>query len=175
MKSRFLPIQNEDSIVNYYVLPLVNLSKKEFGDNFISAKLNRAGNMVYVQLKEDVYPDLIYSNKFEHSGFVFLAFSIPEVFAYDIYLIMMGHYSQLSKNAKVMIIRNSGLHYNLRKGNNLYTSKLIFALNKDEDLKKYMFDLLKSDIPHYNPPLLAELDSVDLTERLDDTDFIDNF
>jgi len=175
MISRFLP-EKEDSIVNYYILPLIGLSKKDFGDNFISSKINKHGTHVFVQVKDDTYPDDVYDTKIKIDQELFLVYEIPDNFLQDVQIIINKQYSKISETAKVLIKETAGLLYNKRIGNDLYTSKLIFALDKDAELKKFMFDVLKSpNDGKCNSELSFLLDEVDLTERLDKTDFIEYY
>jgi len=174
MKSRFLPYQDGDSILNYYALPLVGLSKDDFGPNFIVTKINHAGTSVFVQVKEDIYSDTIHTNKIVSNDLLFLVYSVPEEFLSDISLILKGKYSQISSKAKQIISTKSGLFFNtVGSDGHKYTSKLIFALHKDEELRNYMFDALRGSDKH-NDELFETLHKGELTEKLDSSDFIEN-
>jgi len=171
--SRFLPMK-EDTVINYYVLPLVGLSRKDFGENFVTTKINRIGTKVFVQVKEDIYPSLIYKNKIKQDNVLYLYYKVPEKFKKDIQYIIKGLYSKITKKAKKKIIRNSGLAFNmkLKKGYER-TSKLLYALIKDPILIDYYFDELAGVIPSYNQKLYETLHDVELMEMIDETDFID--
>lgn len=174
MRSRFLPYQDGDSILNYYALPLVGLSKNDFGPNFISTKINQAGTSIFVQVKEDIYSDTVYTNKIISDDLLFLVYPVPEKFLVDVSFIVKGKYSKISSEAKQIISTKSGLYFNtIGSDGHKYTSKLIFALHKDEELRNYMFDALKGSDKH-NKKLLEILREVELTEKIDATDFIEN-
>ena len=171
--SRFLPMK-EDTVINYYVLPLIGLSRKDFGDNFVTTKINRIGTKVFVQVKEDIYPILVYKNKIKQDNILYLYYNIPKRFSKDVQYIIKGLYSKMSTKAKKKIIKLSGLAFNekLKKGY-ARTSKLLYALIKDPILIDYYFEQLSSNIPRYDQKLYKTLQDVELMERVDETDFID--
>ena len=171
--SRFLPM-TEDTVINYYVLPLVGLSRKDFGDNFVTTKVNRIGTKVFVQVKEDIYPTFVYKNKIKQGNILYLYYNVPKKFTQDVQYIIKGSYSKITKKAKKKIIRNSGLAFNkkLKKGYER-TSKLLYALIKDPILIDYYFDQLSNSIPRHDQKLYETLQDVELMEMVDETDFID--
>lgn len=179
MKSRFFPdgLMKDDSIVNYYVLPLLGMNKKDFGDNFESAMINKEGTTVYVKVISDIYSESLYENKIQVEDNLFLYYDIPENFHADMQLIIKGEYSKLSDEAKGMIIEYSGLLYHHRVGDELFTSKLLFALDRDPALREYYYHELKTD-PSYdkggNWELFNILDEVELMEKITEEDFIEN-
>lgn len=171
--SRFLPMR-EDTVVNYYVLPLVGLSRKDFGDNFVTTKINRIGTKVFVQVKEDIYPTLIYRNKVRQDNILYLYYRVPEKFSKDVQYIIKGLYSKITKKAKKKIVKLSGLAFNekLKEGYER-TSKLLYALIKDPILIDYYFEQLSNNIARYDQKLYETLQDVELMESIDETDFID--
>lgn len=173
--SRFLPMQDEDTILNYYVLPLAGLSRKDFGDNFVTTKINRIGTRVFVQVKVDIYPSFAYKNKIKQGDILYLYYNIPKKFKQDVQYIIKGSYSKITKKAKKKIVRDSGLAFNVKlKEGYERTSKLLYALIKSPILIDYYFDQLASNIPKYDQKLYKALQDVELMEMVDETDFIDN-
>ncbi len=171
--SRFLPMK-EDTVLNYYVLPLVGLSREDFGNNFVTTKLNRVGSKVFVQVKEDIYSVFIHKNKYTQNNILYLYYVIPNKFKQDVQYIINGAYSKISKKAKKRIIKNSGLTFNKKvKGGYIKTSKLLYALVKDKILIDYYFDKLSGRTFKHNQNLYKALQEGELMEILDKTDFID--
>jgi len=177
MRSRYFPdgVMKDDSILNYYVLPLVGLQKQNFGDNFHYSRINKEGTMVYIKVHQDIYPDSIHDNKLQIEDLLFLYFDIPGKFHADMQHIIEGAYSKISDEAKHAIISNSGLLFRHRVGEDYYTSKLLFALEKSPALKDYYYDALKSPRDFKsNEKLKLILEEVELMEKVDEEDFIEN-
>lgn len=171
MKSRFLPFTERDTVLNYYALPLVSLSRKYFGTNFITTKVSSEGKMVFVQLKEDRYEDNVYENKTIINGDFYLYYTVPEIFVEDMCKIIQGQYSKLSYAAKELIIQTSGLMFNVTGPNGtLHTSKLLFALNRDQALIDFFYEHLKSNNKSHNTKLYEALTEVELAEKVETAD-----
>ena len=179
MRSRFFPYKKErdDTVLNYYALPLVGFNTRDFEDNFITTKVKNDGTVLFVQVKDDIYPDNIYNNKIIHGDKLFLSYDIPDEFLYDMLLIIKGMYSQLSSKAKHIIATKSGLWFNHQANNGeIYTSKLIFALHKDPELIKFIFESLKKGTgwEKHDKDLAKMLKNVELMEKVTKEDFIEN-
>lgn len=177
MRSRYFPdgLMKDDSIINYYVLPLVELQKQSFGDNFHYARINKEGTMVYIKVHQDIYPDSIHNNKLKIEDLLFLYFDIPGKFHDDMRHIIAGAYSKISDEAKQAIIANSGLLFRHRVGEDYFTSKLLFALERSTALKDYYYDVLKSPWDSKsNIELKYILEDVELMEKVNEEDFIEN-
>jgi len=171
MKSRFLPNMESDSIVNYYLLPLTGNSKMDFGDNFVTARINTQGTIVFVEVSADIYSDKIYRNKVILNDKTHLFFPILKKYLNDAKLIIEGKYIEISDAAKDKIISISGLMYLKRTGGNVYTSKMILALYGDKALVDYLYEELRSGT-RSDAELKRILNSINLMEKIDETDFI---
>jgi hypothetical protein len=177
MKSRFLPNKKEDSILHYYGLPLVGLNKSSFHDNLKSVKINFDGTVIFVEVVQDIYSDILYPNKIKYEDTTYLFFKIPNHLLDDSRKIVEGKYSQLSIAAKKKIHDLSELYNNTLVGGNYITSKLIFALDKSPTLINYMYEILKSPYEKgdkFNSELWKLLCKGELTEKLSEEDFYFN-
>lgn len=173
MISRFLPLKSGDSVLNYYALPLVSLSRMYFGTNFITTRVSKDGKKVFIELTVDLYSDEDYPNKVYIENKFYLYYSVPEHFTADLKLIIEGSYSKISNKAKDTIIKYSGLMFNtLGPDGYTYTSKLLYALNKDKVLSAYYFGLLKSNNKVVDDELYKSLQEVELTEKVEATDLL---
>ena len=173
MESRFLPYGKVDTILNYYVLPLVGVNRGHFSTNFITTKLNVEGTIVFVMLKEDSYSDTLFKYKVYNEGKFYLYFYIPEQFLLDVKLIIEGKYSEISLKAKTLIRKNSGLIYKEKNSSgDIITSKLLFALDKSEVLVNYLFETLKSGNSDTDTELYQLLKTKELVDKLSDDDFL---
>ncbi len=171
MKSRFLPNQKEDSVVNYYLLPLTGNSKRDFGDNFVSAKVNSLGTTIFVLIDLDIYKDSVYDKVYLDES-TYLVFNIKKEFLTDAHLILEGMYSSISDDAKDVIAKTSGLLFEKIVNGVLYSSKMILAMYKAKKLVEYMFKNLKSGDKQRDKELLSVLNSTVLMEKLNEDDFI---
>lgn len=173
MESRFLPYGKKDTILNYYVLPLIGVNRGHFGANFITSKLNVEGTVVFVQLKEDSYSDTLFKNKVYMGEDFYLYFNIQEIFLLDVKLIIEGKYSEISVEAKILIKSNSGLIYKEKnKNGNILTSKLLYALDRADVLVDYLFEALKSGDREADENLYQTLKETELADKLSDDDFL---
>ena len=172
MISRFLPVKDGDTVLNYYALPLVDMNRKYFGDNFVTTKVTHDGKVIFVELLEDTFNDEAFPHKVINDDKFYLYFYVPKEHLHDVQLIIEGKYSLLSDKAKDLILTTSGLLNNKKKANGYYTSKLIFALDKPEILIDYYFNLLKSDNAATDAALYEALSEVELTEKIEKDDFV---
>lgn len=173
MISRFLPVKTGDSILNYFALPLVGMSKKDFGADFITTKVDKDATRVFVMVKdlsnfqEDDFPSQI-----QLEGNDYLFYMVPFVYREDMRKILSGRYSKLSPLAKKTIKSNSGLTMKNRRRNNIYTSKLLLALDKAPVLVDYMYDQLRVNKTVEDKALYETLNSSELAEKVSEDDFI---
>ena len=172
MISRFLPRVDGDTVLNYYALPLVGTNRKYYGANFITTKVNKEGTVVFVQIKEDIYDPDDFPLKAKEGDKLYLYFKVPTIFHQDMRKIIIGKYSEISEKAKNLIISNSGLQVNVRQGDEFFTSKLILALTKSKELKKYYYNKLK--IKETESKLYDALSQVELAEKVSEDDFIES-
>jgi len=152
----------------------LGLSRKDFGDNFVTTKINRMGTTIFVQVEEDTFANFIYTNKTVLEGILYLFYVIPKKFLKDTQYVLKGQYSKMSDKAKRKIIKGSGLVFNKKtKDGNRITSKLLYALSKNEVLLDYYFDQLATNVSKYDRKLYKTLQNVELMECVDESDFID--
>lgn len=172
MKSRFLPVKEGDTVLNYYALPLVSMNRKYFGSNLISTKVTHDGRTVFVALKEDIYNDDGFPHKVIEEEVFYLYFKVPKEYVQDMLYVIAGMYSKMSDEAKGLIILNSGLAYNKKRGSEKYTSKLLFALTKNPSLINYYYEQLKSGDSKADDKLYAALLAGELTEKVRADDLV---
>lgn len=174
MISRFFPLADtEDTVLNYYALPLVGVNRRIFGENLISTHLTKDGRHVLVKLHKDVYTDLEMSDKLRIKDSFYVYYAVPEMYLKDVVLLLQSKYSKLSKEAKVCIKKDSGLMYKKMVNGKTYTSKLLYALDRKPTLLKYMFECLKSgDNSDSDEILYSILKESELADRLHESDVI---
>ncbi len=172
MISRFLPMVNGDTVLNYYALPLVGVNRKYFGKHFVTTKISKNGDVLFILVSDDVYEDIDFPNKIIHEGNTYLFYKVSLEFLDDMLKIIEGKYSLISGDAKRLIRQNSGLMDRVKKDDgHRYTSKLIYALNRERALIDYMFAALKSGNDIVDEVLYEILQEGELTERVSEDDF----
>ena len=140
--SRFL-VTPDDHIFNYYVLPLLGVSKESFGSSFIRTFLNRKCDLVFVEVSSFSHQNTFvglpnYKEMFDYKGQKFYIFNVPDTFKEDIILISKGAYSKICTVAKEFIKKYSGLANNYpSKSGAFVTSKAIFALDRHPALIQF--------------------------------------
>lgn len=143
-----LLIPENDTLVAFYLLPLVGFNFESFGKKYIRTTLSRSGEFIYVELKSTLEtPHYELSDNFECTanidGKIYAAFRIPSEFKYDIDHFKQGLYSKMRESTKKIIYSKSGLLYNKRKGEHYVSHPILQALTKTKALKKYLMDTLK--------------------------------
>lgn len=133
-----------DFITNYFVLPLTTLNRSSFGDNnFINAYL-RSDNTVMVRLHEECirHNSLpCYVADFHIENDHAILFKIESKYAKDLDLFRIGKYSQMSEEAKDMIIKYCGLNYRVPhplKAGVTITDERLLALIRDDYFRSMM-------------------------------------
>ena len=174
MISRFFPlVGKEDTVLNYYALPLIGVSRELFGDNFLSTHLTADGRYVFIKLLKDTYSNTEMPDKMYIKGAFYTYYKVPNKYKEDVQLLLQSKYSSLSDKAKACIKGNSGLMYKQVNRGKKYTSKLLYALDKAPTLQQYMFECLKSgDNSETDTELHALLKQGELAERLQAEDVI---
>ena len=170
--NRFLPNTN-DSLVDYYCLPLIGLSKFSFRNNFIKALVNHQGTQIFVQVDSycDLFKNYHYSQTLEIDDKIFVIYNIPGIYLNDVQLILLGSYSKISDKAKDTIINLSGLAYNQKQINGMYvTSKALLALNQHPSLIEFYKVVL--NIKQKDEGILV---GIELMDKLQEDDFIENY
>lgn len=165
-----LLIPDGDTLVTYYMLPLVGLNRKSFGASFRTSFVDREGLKVYVELGVNMTvpsykSNVNYISEIVHNGSLIILFFMPPKFHADIALFLQGKYSEMSREAKNVIYKTSTLAYNKTMGNFKMSNPILQALDKTKTLRKYLED--KLDIKSLP-------DSAELIQSPDDGWFIEN-
>lgn len=133
--------KRSDNLCNYYILPLLGLSKSSFGraSNFINSYISTDNKHIIVEVKElqgsfEQHPNYVLDL---FSGTTLIVFSIPAEHMPTIIKFREGKYSQFSLQAKELIKKKSGLNYKVPTGGGkVRSARELLALDKDKDLKK---------------------------------------
>ena len=141
----------EGNIVPHYVLPLVNVSPMFFGATFTDAKVNKSLSEVIVILnsecKEKYWENVHYLTDYPVGNSIFVKYKIPEEFKYDMELIAKGKYSRISKEAKNLIYRLSGLWYNKTVNSVTVTDIRLLALAYSKKCSDYLYSNYGVTVP----------------------------
>jgi hypothetical protein len=137
-----LLIPSGDTLVTYYVLPLLGLNKKSFGNRFRTSLLDFNGNL-YVRLTADMEKptykeNLNYKTNIVIGKYLYASFSIPAEFHEDFKKFLIGSYSSFSKEAKNIIYATSGLPYNKAVGKFSLSHPILQALDKTQTLRDFL-------------------------------------
>jgi hypothetical protein len=133
--------KRSDNLCNYYILPLIGLSKSSFGSmsNFINSYVSTDNKHIIVELKEargsfEEHPHYV-TDIF--TGTTLIIFNVPADIIPTIVKFREGRYSQFSPQAKELIKKKSGLNYKVPiGGGKVRSARELLALDKDKDLKK---------------------------------------
>jgi len=167
-------IPNKDkTILNYYVLPLIELSINKLPD-FEQIYLNYTGDLVFI--KFTTKPKLAYSEflttTITYKDAYYQVYAIPDKFLNDMRYLLKGKYSKMSLQAKATIIENSGLNYMVKNKitGKFNTASALLALDKRPELRSFMEKKLsrKSAMDVHIEP------NSDLMDKLTNDVFIDN-
>lgn len=170
-KKRYLA-NPDDSIFNYFILPLIGLNKESFGVNFKKTLLNKLSTMVYVKVNEFIInfnnnPNFLYTTK------DYYVFTIPVSYIEEAKKISSGKYSKLKETTKDLIRNKSGLANNTLIDGQYVTSKALLALSKHPALiEHYATDLGLT--PNQTSKLIIK-PSTELLDRPFEDDFIENY
>ncbi len=134
--------ESQESIVGYYVLPLIGLSIKMFGCYFKSAHISRDHLTVLVKMsrgcKEPFWDHRCYQNDWDEGPNTYAIFRLPNNVQSDIKHFAEGKYSKISQSGKLRIYRNSGLHHNKQIDNLVVTDMKLLALTKSNLLREWI-------------------------------------
>ena len=136
--------EERESIVAYYILPLVRLSFKAFGVYYINCKLSRNLKEVIVYVlplcTEEFWKNENYKTDYTENCTTYIVYAIPDRFLNDVKLFSEGKYSRMSNEAKSMIYKHSGLKFNYKLGDFHITDKKLLVLTKNRHLRKWLTD-----------------------------------
>lgn len=148
-------IPKDDSLVTYYVLPLVGVNKLTFGRSFKASFLSKDGTKVYVELSKNMHTPNYKANynyvaELMHGEVKFVIFTIPLDYAVDIQHFINGFYSKFQASTKKRIYQTSSLPYNATMGSFSVSSPILQALDKTKTLRSHLINSLgmrEKDIP----------------------------
>lgn len=142
MLQTFIDELNRENLCTHFVLPLMKLSKFSFiSSNFVDSYLDPAGELIMVEIVEPaLVPAFLYripgsKGLYTSRGKYYMVYTLPLKWKWNISLFMQGRYSGMTKEARAMIIRFSGLNHQERIGKQVLTDGKILALDKHPLLK----------------------------------------
>lgn len=142
------------NLCTYYILPLLRLSFRDFGGetNFKNSYLSKDCKKIYVQVVNPLFVWKGYAPHKVHNletSDVYIELDIPSEFEDDVQNFLKGKYSQLSNDAKRMIITHSGLLWRrMLPGETLpITDIRLLALDKgNSDLKVFWEKVIGTEL-----------------------------
>jgi len=165
-----------DTVFNYFILPLIGLNIHSFGECEIKTLMNRLGDLVYIKVTgiNTVPVSITNSPNFkENKENKYLIFSIPKEFNLDTRKIIKGRYSEISEKSKNIIRSGSGLAYKKKTTEGFITSKALYALDKDPILLNFFQQSLKLTVQEVNDCLVEP--KTELLDKPYDEDFIEYY
>jgi hypothetical protein len=140
-------IPEGETLVTYYMLPLVGVNKLTFGRSFNTSFIDQYGTKLYVELSKNMHSPVYKTNanyvtEIMHKAIKFIVFAVPEEFETDAQLFTMGAYSQMSHAAKKRIYLTSSLPYNATMGDFKVSHPILQALDKTKRLRGFLEDEL---------------------------------
>jgi hypothetical protein len=139
--------EEKESLVTYYILPLIRLNFRAFGYHFLDCRLYRSMDAIQLTLmkgcKESYWEHPNYQHDYNVGGKVLVTFSLPAEFGDDILKFCEGKYSQMSDSAKNLIYKHSGLFYNKQIDKLVVTDMKLLALTKSQVLRDWIRDNYK--------------------------------
>lgn len=134
--------EEKDSLVTFYILPLLKINFRTFGYHFKTSLLFRTKDAIQVELfpgcKEKYWEHENYQSDYIRDGVVYVIFSIPSEFKEDVEIFCKGNYSQMSQKTKKIIYEYSGLYHNKQIDNLVVTDTRLLALTKSPVLKEWI-------------------------------------
>jgi hypothetical protein len=149
-------IPKGESLVTYYVLPLVGVNKLTFGRSYQATYISKDGKNVYVELSKNMHKPVYkanynYVSEIMHGAVKFVMFDIPLDYVLDIELFLKGSYSKMQASTKKKIYQTSSLPYNATMGSFTVSSPILQALDKTKTLRSHLIAHLGiKDIPENN-------------------------
>ena len=173
--TRFLITPN-DTVLNYYLLPLVGVNKESFGDNFIRTLITKDGKYAYILVNHKTAAFTSCDNFIGlHSigDLNYVIFQVPDKYLIDTQLLVESKYSKMSGAAKDLIRNHSGLYYNFQCKDGYITSKAILALDKHPSMVTFYTNVLGLTPNQANNLIINP--EIELMSRLEEADFIENY
>lgn len=148
--------ESKESLVGYYILPLVGMSYRAFGPYFKKAHIDREHSVVRVTMSrgcaEEYWNNNFFQVDYDEGENTYALYRIPEPYKDDVDLFAQGKYSQMSRGAKKTICNGSGLFYNKQIDNMVVTDKRLLALTGHPVLKQWVeetFEITKGKKSEY--------------------------
>lgn len=137
---------HRENLCTYFVLPLLKLNKQSYagGHNFIDSYLSRDRNYLFVQVVEISFIEhrllshAYFEKVWKQGERYMIQYSIPNRWKADLALFIDGKFSRMSKEAKELIIQNSGLQYRQRDPPNRipFTDVRLMALERSKAVRE---------------------------------------
>ena len=145
-----LLIPKGDTLVTYYILPILGLNRKSFGRPFKTSLISRDGLKIYVHLRRRMLSPSYKSNPYFISEIylgeeLYVIFTIPSTAIEDAKKFVQGKYSHMSKQTKKLIYNGSTLPYKKNSGSHTVSSFILQALDRSKWLRKHLEDSLQID------------------------------
>jgi hypothetical protein len=140
-------IPKGESLVTYYILPMVGVNKLSFGRSFVGSYISKDGANVYVELAKNMHVPSYrtcpnYVSELMKGATKFITFNVPVEYTMDIKHFLDGAYSKFQNSTKKIIYSTSSLPYNATKGSFKVSSPILQALDKTKTLRSYLEDTL---------------------------------
>jgi len=138
-------IPKGESLVTYYMLPLVGVNKLTFGRSFKASYIDEKGLKIYVELSKNMHNPTYkrtenYVSEILNEGTLFVVFNIPAEFQKDAAFFIFGEYSQMSTKAKKRIYLTSSLPYNASMGSFKVSHPILQALDRTKTLRTFLLE-----------------------------------
>lgn len=149
-------IPKGESLVTYYILPLVGVNKLTFGRSYKASYISKDGKNVYVELSKNMHSPTYkanynYVSEILHGTILFIMFEIPMDYVLDVELFLQGAYSKMQASTKKRIYQMSSLPYNASMGSFTISSPILQALDRTKTLRAHLISSLGiTSIPETN-------------------------
>lgn len=141
---------HRENLCTYFVLPLLKLNKQSYagGANFIDSYLTRDLNSLFVEIVEIAFVEhrILVHPHFEKiwkkGERYMIEYRLPQKWKHDAGLVVEGKFSKISREAKEIIVKNSGLQYRQRDPPNRipFTDIRLLALEKSKAVREMWED-----------------------------------
>lgn len=165
------------NLASYFILPLQGYSVSYFGSNLVNTYISKAGDKVFIATNGEeilLYEDENYIDDFIIDDLHITSLKANYRFRKDIHLFSQSKYSKMSDEAKELIIRASGLSWNVKTKNGFITDEKLLALcNHKTAIKKVRKKQLEFYDDYEDMMRNIPLDEdEELLPKLEDKDFI---
>lgn len=160
-------VTDKDNYANYFVLPLLSLTRRSFGaDHFINCYTTVNGKIAVLlkpsaTISEIAYNHPNYLTDFTYKDNLMLLYSCPKEFEDDLVQFMSSKFSRMSDEAKALIFKFSGLSIDFPNKHGIpVSSRLIQVLRRDGHLRDFINKEFNTELGPEDElePLLREQD-----------------